>query len=221
VINEFGVMAARLDPAYKGVHKRFYEFLEGLNQKGIPYDAIGLEAHMLTNAWFAPSQVQETLDSFKPLGKAIHITELAMGGFRNEKTQRAAAIRGSYRTGRWTPELQADYYEELLTVCFGHPLVAAVTVWDLSESKSGGLSVALLDENMEPRPAYHRLMRLIRRDWWTTVEGKTDAEGRCQFRGFLGQYHVCVTGPDGTDLGARDFGLVPGSANQWQVESNP
>lgn len=221
VVNEFGVMAGRLDPAYKAVHKQFYAFLEGLNERGVPYDAIGLQAHTLTDAWFAPSQVQQTLDSFKPLGKAIHITELAMGGFRNEKTGRPTHIRGGYRAGRWTPELQADYYEEFLTVCFGHPLVTAVTVWDLSESRSGGLSVALLDENMEPRPAYHRLMRLVRHDWWTTVEGTTDGEGRYPFRGFLGQYQVRVASPDGTELGPRDFRLVRESANRWQVETNP
>ena len=47
--------------------------------------------------------------------------------------------------------------------------------------------------DMTPKPAYDRLLSLIRQKWWTKAEGKTDARGRYQTRAFLGSYRIQVT----------------------------
>jgi hypothetical protein len=41
---------------------------------------------------------------------------------------------------------------------------------------------------MSPKPAYLELKKLIREQWMTRCEGKTDKKGEFTFRGFCGEY---------------------------------
>jgi hypothetical protein len=57
---------------------------------------------------------------------------------------------------------------------------------------------------MSPKPAYEALAKMIKKEWWTgpTVL-KTDAQGKVNFRGFLGVYFVKTERLAGTfDLAA-------------------
>lgn len=43
---------------------------------------------------------------------------------------------------------------------------------------------------MSPKPAYNRLMELIKGKWWTKTIGKTDRDGKFEFKGFCGKYKI-------------------------------
>jgi GH35 family endo-1,4-beta-xylanase len=91
---------------------------------------------------------------------------------------------GESRQGREV----ADFYRTL----FSHPAVKAITWWDLSDLHAWlGAPAGLVRKDMSPKPAYEALMKLIKKEWWTgPLKLKTDAQGKVNFRGFLGVYSV-------------------------------
>ena len=68
-----------------------------------------------------------------------------------------------------TPEheaRQADYVEKLYRTLFIYPAVECIVWWDLSDARSWkGAPSGLLRADMTPKPAYHRLHKLIKEEW--------------------------------------------------------
>jgi hypothetical protein len=62
----------------------------------------------------------------------------------------------------WDPEIQADWVEQFYTIAASKPQVGAVTWWNLSDRRTFWPHGGLLDSANQPKPAYHRLLRLIR-----------------------------------------------------------
>jgi hypothetical protein len=55
-----------------------------------------------------------------------------------------------------------------------------------------GAPAGLLRADLQPKPAYNRLLKLIHETWWTRASLSSDEKGRCAFAGFLGDYEVTV-----------------------------
>ncbi len=72
----------------------------------------------------------------------------------------------------------------------------------------------LLRADLSPKPAYERLLELIRQTWWTRAALLSNARGVCTFVGFLGDYEVTVQ--KGTLRQTVRRSLVKGS-NDWTV----
>ena len=52
----------------------------------------------------------------------------------------------------------------------------------------------LLRKDMTPKKAYHELMNLIKKDWWTKgLRARTGPDGSCNFKCFYGDYRITVT----------------------------
>jgi GH35 family endo-1,4-beta-xylanase len=165
-------------------------FLADLDARGGHFQAVGLQSHMHGGRW-PLALVWRACERYAELGRPLHWTELTvLSG--DEKLY----IRPD--DPEWKPEWpstdagearQADYAEKLYTLLFSHPAVQAITWWDLSDRWAWmGAPAGLVRADLTPKPAYERLRRLIREDWWTEVSGETDAEGRFAFRGFCGDY---------------------------------
>ena len=76
---------------------------------------------------------------------------------------------------------------------FSHPAVEAITWWDFSDRNAWqGAPAGFLRADMTAKPAYDRLLGLVKGQWWTRASGRSDADGRYDFRGFLGRYRVTV-----------------------------
>jgi len=123
----------------------------------------------------------------------IHFTEVTvLSG--NPKT----GISSQEQPTEWpsTPAgeiAQADYAEKLYIMLFSHPSVKAVTWWDLSDSGAWqGAPAGLLRADMSKKPAYSRLLTLIRDKWWSRGDGYTDDKGTAKVRGFYGTYKIIV-----------------------------
>jgi len=187
----------RLDDAYE----RLIEAL--VDDKGQPlYDAIGLQTHQ--HGGVIPAErLWEVCERFGRFGVPLHFTETTiLSGNRTPDGFEETHPKGEAH--------QADAVERFYRVLFSHPSVEAITWWDFSDRGAWQNAPAgFLRADGSPKPAYLRLMELIKGEWWTRKTRRTDAEGRAIFRGFYGDYTVTLRGENGTRL-RRVFRLVPG-----------
>ncbi|MEA1997504.1 MAG: endo-1,4-beta-xylanase, partial [Gemmatimonadota bacterium] len=174
----------------KTIRERFFELVQELKKRGVPVSGLGIQAHMPGEEWYSPEDLWETFDYFSQLGYPLHITE-----FIPQSAGRK--ITGGWRKGVWTLDAQAEFAEQFYRLCFGHPSIASITWWGLTDRyiwlPGGGLTT----EEYTPKPAYETLKRLIHEEWKTSLSAVTDSEGLVRFRGFYGRYEVKLTTGDG------------------------
>ena len=168
----------------------FKDILEGILRQHASYDAIGIETDMLRGNW-PLYQVWDICDSFKYLNVPIHFTEVTiLSG--SPRTDLAAGAE-SWPSTPAGELAQADYAEKLYTMLFSNPSVQAITWWNFSDKDSAqGAPSGLLRADMSKKPAYDRLLKLIRDDWWSRGNAYTGNSGTAVFRGFFGQYELIV-----------------------------
>jgi endo-1,4-beta-xylanase len=136
--------------------------LEQLKTMGSPLHAVGIQGH-LSSVYkaFAASTVR-FIDRVADLGLDVFISELDV----NDSTMPAdIAIRDRQ---------VADYYEEFLTAVLTRNSVKRLVFWGLSDfdnwvvrrqthekRRSGAARPALFDAQLEPKPAYHAVIRAL------------------------------------------------------------
>jgi endo-1,4-beta-xylanase len=179
VVNDFNV-----SPQYE-------EQIEGLLAHDCRPDVIGIQSHMhageqeLDHVW----GVCETYGRF---GLPLHYTELTV---LSGHYIPSGVNWSSYREDEWptTPEgeeKQWRYLEQFYTLLFSHPAVEAITVWDFADGGWMNAPGGLVRRDLSPKPAYDRLLELVRGEWRTNVRLTTDGEGQAAVRGFYGRYEV-------------------------------
>jgi GH35 family endo-1,4-beta-xylanase len=204
VVNEYGILGAqsvKRDP--------YFALLKKFNDEGVPFDAVGIQAHEPRDEWFDPTIVSATLNRFAELGKAIHLTEFTA------QADSRAAITGGYRTGKWDRAKQAEYFTEFYTICFGHPQVEAITVWGLDDERAWIKECALLDRSWLPKQAWRALDQLLNLKWRTSTETMIEKE-EYRLRGFYGEYEVKVTLKNQKEI-KQQFPLRRGEKNEWLI----
>ena len=180
-----------------------------LLKAGRPVDAFGIQSHMHGGEW-PITRVWEVCDTYARFGKPLHFTETTV----------LSGEHGYERPRPWptTPEGeagQAEYVEKLYTVLFSHPAVEAVTWWDLMDGSWQGAPAGLVRADLTPKPAYRRLLALIKGKWWTRADLASGADGQASFRGYLGHYRITVTTRAGTRK--QEMDLVRGRRNVLTV----
>ncbi|MDR1824983.1 MAG: endo-1,4-beta-xylanase [Bifidobacteriaceae bacterium] len=178
-----------------------YECLiEGVLEAGVKIDVLGLQTHMHQGYW-GEENMLKTVDRFARYGLPIHMTESSL--VSGHLMPAEIVDLNDYQIPSWpsTPEgleRQADemvrHYKSLL----GHPAVQVITYWGVSDAEAWlGAPIGLVFEDNTPKPSYTALHELIKGDWWIQpTTAQTDAEGRFELTGFLGDYRV--TGPGGS-----------------------
>jgi endo-1,4-beta-xylanase len=157
-------------------------------KKGVPIDALGLQAHMHGGFW-GKKKVWALCEDFKRLKKDLHWTEITIVSGRLKTWEHVNEVE-DWVTTREGEKRQARQVIELYRILFSHPAVTAITWWDLSDRGAWQAAPAgLLRKDMTPKPAYHALKKLIKEAWWTpTQKLTTDETGSVLFNGFLGDY---------------------------------
>ncbi len=150
---------------------RFYDEIKYLIDHGAPLDGIGEQAHFGWQLVGIPRMLQ-LLDRFAGLGLPIKITEFDVA-VKDEK-------------------LQAEFTRDFYTAAFSHPNVEAILMWGFWEGSHWMPSAAMFRKDWTAKPNYHAYHDLVFRDWWTNLDGVTNARGLFQGRGFLGEYEVQV-----------------------------
>lgn len=183
----------------------FHHILEEVRAEGGEFDAIGLQSHMHKGPW-PFSQVWAVAERFRDFGVPLHFTEVTVLSGDLMTNNDWSSTRSHWPSTPEGEERQAKYVANLYTVLFSHPSVEAVTWWDFSDAGAWlGAPAGLLRADLTPKPAYDELMRLIKGEWWTQLEGSTDRDGALTFRGFYGDYHIVVQ--KGKTTAEADFQL--------------
>ena len=170
----------------------FEILIEGLLDKGVPIDVIGIQSHQHQGYW-GREKLEEVLLRFERFGLPIHFTENTF--VSGELMPPDIEDLNDYVVDKWpsTPEFeqrQADNIREMYSVLFAHPLVQGITQWDFTDGGWLGAPSGIVRSDGTVKPAYDMLDRLINRDWHTSVLTQTNSEGIVGIEGFRGEYNV-------------------------------
>jgi endo-1,4-beta-xylanase len=201
IVNEFFTIA------HEKQRMRFDALLKELNARHAPISGVGIQAHEPREEWFSPEEVLKTFDLFAAYGHPIHITEL-------HPQSSGKPITGGWRTGTWTAEAQAEFADQFVHLCFGHPSVASINFWGLSDRNIWLPGGGLIDAEYQPKPIYGVLDRLINKEWRTNLSVSLDNEGAISFRGFFGNYEIRLRTKDG-DLYIYPIHVRKNEQNSW------
>jgi hypothetical protein len=144
-----------------------YQYFRLAIDHGIDFEVVGLQLyHGAATRWVRDMTEQSALlDRFARLGKPIHITEVQTPSATDLDLLAYARswdpAHSGYWHRPWDPEIQADWVEQFYTVAVGKPYVDAVSWWSMSDRGTFFPHGGVLDQNDEPKPAFHRLKALI------------------------------------------------------------
>jgi endo-1,4-beta-xylanase len=176
----------------------FFNIIKFILDNGGPIEGIGLQSHFDSNLT-PPDRVYEVLDRFASFGKELQVTEFDV----NVKDEQA----------------QADYTRDYLTICFSHPAMKGFMLWGFWAGAHWLPDGAMYRLDWSERPMLGAWKDLIYKQWWTDVQGTTDANGVFRTRGFLGDYDADVAAPGKTQtvsMTAGDYAL-PAYASAGKV----
>ncbi|MHB1155524.1 MAG: endo-1,4-beta-xylanase [Phycisphaerales bacterium] len=185
---------------------RGLELVRELQRTGGPVDFVSFHAHRPWGWWADARWIEQTIDAFAKEGVRVHMSQLAVPD--------DGPIGGPVRQGRWTRGLQAEYYRDFFTVCFGNANVDAINL-EAMGADTLTTGAGLLDEHDQPTAGYAALEKLIRHDWRTELSGELGLDGVVRFRGFHGDYELTLTLGDGRTATAR-FAVEPGGSNAYR-----
>ena len=183
------------------VSEAYEKQIEGLKAAGRAPDAIGIQSHMHSGTW-PLERAWEVCETYGRFGIPIHVTETTVLSGRLKRRGQGPQ-QGAWPSTMSGERRQADYVEKLYRVLFSHPAVAAITWWDFSDLNAWqGAPAGLVRADMSPKPAYRRLLKMVKSEWWTQISGKTGPDGEINCRGFYGTYHITATSRDGRTVSA-------------------
>jgi len=171
------------------VHKNTDEYkalFSRLESRNLKVDGMGIQFHiydrqsMLDGKLYPPMELFNAYDQLSQMKIPLYITEITIPG-----------------KGENGAEFQGKIVESLYRLWFSTPYMAGITWWNLGdgtafeeENKALG---GLIDEEMNPKPAYLALDKLINHDWKTNETVNTNSSGKVNFRGFHGKYLLSIS----------------------------
>ena len=182
ILNEFDIVYN------ENSRQRFYDLLKTLTEMDTPVTGIGIQAHepYKGRVYYSPEQIWETFETYSDFNLPLHITELI-------PVSNGDSILGGYTSGIWTEQAQAEFAEMIFTLSFGYPLVQSVNWWGFSDRNIWQPKAGLVDENLNPKPVYETLDRLINKEWKTKhSQLKPKNNGKVTFRKFKGDYKIII-----------------------------
>lgn len=128
-----------------------------------------------------PEQEWKKLALLSQTGLPIHLSEITITA-PNDDTR-----------GRL---IQAVIAYNLYRLWFSTEKMAGITWWnsvDGCASKNEPSTSGLFTRDMQPKPSFFALDRLINHEWKTNIERAADNDGHLRFRGFKGTYRISWT----------------------------
>jgi len=187
----------------------FMNILSNFQKNNIPYDIIGIQAHINRTDRFRLDEVIDMVKKYSQFGKPIHITEFT-------PCSDGLPIENSWKQGTWTEEEQADYTVKFYKTCFSIPEVESIGWWDFSDYSAWQPCGGMLHADLTPKPVYNALKELIHNEWRTNTEGKTDKTGLYKFRGFHGNYDVYIQDSRGKSV-KKEIHITKNGDNRFKI----
>ncbi|MBN1776197.1 MAG: endo-1,4-beta-xylanase [Clostridiales bacterium] len=170
----------------------FEILIEGLLDKGVPIDVIGIQSHQHQGYW-GREKLEEVLERFERFGLPIHFTENTF--VSGELMPPEIEDLNDFVVDSWpsTPEFeqrQAENIREMYSVLFAHPLVQGITQWDFADGYWLGAPSGVVRSDGTIKPAYEMLDRLVNHEWSSTLSARTNEDGEVELNGYRGEYRV-------------------------------
>ncbi len=172
-INDYGILSG------EGLDRRKQDFyfntIKEIMDAGAPIGGIGMQGHFGRQGT-PPQRVIDIVNRFSELGLPIAVTE------HDIDSQDA--------------KYQEEYTRDFLTAAFSCPAVEEILVWGFWARSHWRPNAAYMSADWTLTPAGKVWTELISQKWRSNLDVKTDANGECQERVFLGQYTVEIGSGD-------------------------
>jgi GH35 family endo-1,4-beta-xylanase len=144
-----------------------------LNEQGQAPDTVGFMGHFELMTLTPPEELLEVYDNFAKLAPRLQLSEFDVEAGDDDK-------------------LQADYYRDVMIASFSHPNFVSIVQWGFWEKAHWKPAAALWRADWTLKPAGRVFVDLTKKKWWTNKTTSTNAAGKSQVRGFLGDYKITV-----------------------------
>lgn len=124
-----------------------------------------------------PQTIRARLDTMARTGRPLHVSEVTIAAPGEDVRSR---------------DIQAILVRNIYRAWFSHPATMGITWWNTVDGAGVAgepLVSGLFTRDMERKPAYHALDRLINHEWRTTLDVAAKG-GKVAFRGFRGRYRL-------------------------------
>lgn len=172
-LNDYGILSERGEKREHQDH--YYQTIRNLLAQGAPLEGIGMQGHFSEPT--PPERMLEILNRFGEFGLPIAITEF---DFRTKDE-----------------DLQAEFFRDILMLCFSHPRVRWFLMWGFWEGRHWRPDAAMVRRDWTPKKNFTVWRELVFDRWWTRAETVTDANGVARVRGYLGGHRVEAAGEAG------------------------
>lgn len=142
----------------------------------------------------SPEKVWAKMETLSKAGLPIHLSEITITSPGNDARGR---------------EIQAVITRNLYRLWFSIKPMMGITWWNVVDDcgAPGEPTISgLFTRDMQPKPSFYALDKLINQEWKTKTSVKADNNGTVKFRGFKGRYQVTWTDQSGK-LQKKEFYL--------------
>jgi len=175
--------------------------VKDLQARGCRIDILGSQMHLFNPQQCldiaagkpieSPDVVWKRMEILAQAGLPIHVSEITITSPNNDARGQA---------------IQALIARNLYRLWFSVRPMMGITWWNVVDDcgAPGEPSVSgIFSRDMEPKPAFHALNKLINEEWKTRATVKAGDGGTVAFRGFKGTYRVTYTDASGAAKSAE------------------
>ncbi|MFO7938047.1 MAG: endo-1,4-beta-xylanase, partial [Kiritimatiellia bacterium] len=185
--------------------KRYVNLVKDLLTRGCRIDVVGSQMHLFKpedclkigdgekgrRPVNSPQQIRDTMNLLSQLNRPIHLSEITItspGDDERGKAIQAVVARNLYRTWFSIKPMMGITWWNVVDDCGapGEPTISGIFTRD-----------------MQPKPSYYELNRLINDEWKTRETLKAGQDGTVKFRGFKGNYRVTYKNAAGSEQTAE------------------
>lgn len=151
--------------------KRYVQLVQEMKKRGCAPDAIGTQCHVAS--WYSAREFIGMLNDLSQAGLPIQVTEF-WSHLKDYPFDDGADDKKKEK-------LLIENAKMIYSLAFAHPMVAHFTYWGDKE---------WFDNEANPTKLYHAIYNLIKKDWTTSTELTTNANGEVQLNAFFGEYKI-------------------------------
>ena len=170
----------------------YYDFLRQLRDADADIDLLGIQSHMHRDRW----SMEETLaimDRAAAFGWPLHFPECSiLSGVPVGEINYQSDTENVWTDTEEGRHSQAEYARDFYTLVFSHPATEALSWFDFTDRRWLNAPSGVVTEDLQEKPVYDALDRLINEEWRTDAALCTNAQGLCGGRLFFGKYEVTV-----------------------------
>ena len=177
---------------------QYEKLIEELLDAGVEISAIGIQSHQHQGYW-GEAKLRDVLKRFSRFGLPIHFTENTL--ISGEIMPAYIEDLNDWQVNEWPTTEEGEIrqereWEEMYRILFADPNIKAITCWDFADGAWLNAPSGLVTKDNRCKPAYNKLMSLVKGEWWTKDEViHTNSDGTVRIKGTKGTYGI--EGSDG------------------------